>query len=62
MAEIKVEDIAGIYDEGKLYCIDCWNKEMSDETYELDDVLTHEDVENDDEKQYFCDNCKRRIG
>lgn len=61
MAEVKAEEIAGIYIDGSLCCPECLNSKSGD-NYGLDDILTVDQVEGDvGEKEYFCDACKKRL-
>lgn len=58
MAVIKREEIKGVYVDQALHCLGCFEGRLED--LELDDLLTAEEVENDD-SLYFCDECKKQI-
>jgi len=59
MAIIKTEDIAAYYVDGKCLCSECAS-DQDKEAAGMKDILTFEDVENEDDA-YFCDECRDRI-
>ena len=56
MAKIKKEDVRGYYVGEEMVCVECITEtEMS--MVVLQDIIVSNDIENDDEHEYYCDRC-----
>ena len=60
MAEYKVEDIAGVYVDEELVCMECLTDDEHD--FKEDAIVTRDEVEREaGEKIYFCDRSKKQL-
>lgn len=58
MGIVKKEDIRGVRIENQILCAKC----ISDEgQYTSDALIMKWDIEKDNDKLYFCDECKERL-
>jgi hypothetical protein len=63
MGVVKHEDIAAVYVDStnrdkELVCIDCLTENAE---YTQQDIVTHADIERNDDADYFCDRCNKKI-
>lgn len=58
---VNTEDILGVYQDGKLYCMECATEEMVDNaTY--DELLLRDAVERVyPDERYYCTECNENI-
>ena len=65
MTVVKAGDVLAYRIGEELVCGDCLNDKekeaLGKRDFTLDQILTREEVENNDEDYYFCDRCKKRI-
>ena len=60
MGIVNSDEIRGVCIGGVVLCVDCSVKDKSFDDAQEDNLILEKDIENED-KIYFCDECKKRL-